>query len=312
MTSPKHTQGHTFRAAVVQETPVFFDVSSSLDIVRDHLKELHKNEVRLVLFPESFLPGYPRGMTFGANVGSRSEPGRELWMKYWHQSIQVDDETSRTLGQLAKEYEMYLVMGVTEKDDTNQSLYCSLFYYGPDGKLIGRHRKIKPTGTERVIWAEGDGTSLTSIKTQLGRIGGLICWENYMPEARMAVYRSGIDIYLAPTADARDTWTATMRHIACESRCYVLSANQYFESSHYPDDLTKHMDPSLTGVICRGGSMIVSPYGEIIGGPLYNKAGVLTVDIDMDEIIKSRMDFDPIGHYSRPDIFARDLSRENL
>ena len=172
--------------------------------------------VKLALFPESYLPGYPRGMSFGAVVGSRSDLGREMWQQYWKNSVQCEDSTFKRISQLAEENKMFLIVGVTERDLTHSSLYCSLLFFAPDGSLIGKHRKIKPTGTERLIWAEGDGQSVTTYQTSIGRLGGLICWENMMPTARMALYQSGVDLYLAPTADARPSWTASMQHIACE------------------------------------------------------------------------------------------------
>ena len=209
----------------------------------------------------------------------------------------------QSLSQLASEFAIYLIVGVTEQDEINASLYCSFFIFGPKGELLGKHRKIKPTGTERIIWAEGDGSSLHTYQTPFGRIGGLICWENMMPEARLSLYQSGIDIYLAPTADARDSWVASMRHIACEGRCYVISCNQYFRSSDYPPELQSHIGTDPEKASCRGGTLIVSPFGQILAGPVYDQQSILMADLDLDALIQSRLDFDPIGHYSRPDLF---------
>ncbi len=291
------------RVAAVQSTPRFGDTSATLQIMQGELAQCSQAGCRLVLYPESYLPGYPRGMTFGAAVGSRTDHGRALWQMYWEASVQVGDGTCQALGELAREHQIYLAVGVTERDHINASLYCSLFVFAPDGELVGRHRKIKPTGSERIIWAEGDGRSLHSIQTSVGRLGGLICWENLMPEARLALYRSGLDIYLAPTADARDTWTSSMQHIACESRCYVISCNQFFQRSDYPEHLHPHLadDPALSE--CRGGSVIVSPLGQILAGPIYDESSILYTDLDPDLIVRSRLDFDPVGHYSRPDLF---------
>jgi nitrilase len=184
------------------------------------------------------------------------------------------------------------------------TLYCSLLYFGPDGDLLGVHRKLKPTGSERLIWGEGDGSTLKVYETGVGRFGGLICWENYMPLARMALYGQGVEVYLAPTADSRDTWQATLRHIACEGRCFVLGCNQYVTKDLYPADLVGVHDlAEQPEVMCRGGSVIVSPLGEVLAGPLYDREGILVADLDLAEVVRARFDFDVVGHYARPDVF---------
>ncbi|MEL6133211.1 MAG: nitrilase-related carbon-nitrogen hydrolase, partial [Bacteroidota bacterium] len=196
---------------------------------------------------------------------------------------------------LARTHGIYLVVGLTEKDPRHGSLYCSMMYFSPQGYL-GSHRKLKPTGVERLVWAEGRKEDLQCFETPVGRIGGLICWENYMPQARWALYQKGIQLYLAPTADARPTWIATMQHIACESRCFVLGCNQFFRQQDYPTQLQAHTQHT-EDIICRGGSVIVSPLGEILAGPLWDQEGVLSATLDMKDIIRAKMDFDPIGHY---------------
>jgi nitrilase len=179
-----------------------------------------------------------------------------------------------------------------------------LLYFGPDGKLLGKHRKLKPTGAERLIWGEGDGSTLTALKTELGTISGLICWENYMPLARMAIYAKGVEIYLAPTADARDTWQATLRHIACEGRCFVLGCNQFVTKDMYPANLPGLEElENQPEVLCRGGSAVISPLGEVLAGPLYDQEGILFADLDLAQVARSKFDFDVVGHYARPDVF---------
>lgn len=256
-----------------------------------------------MLFPEVFIPGYPRGLTFGTSVGNRSTEGRDLFVRYWENSIEVPGPETIQLGTFAKEASCYLVIGVTEKDKVSDTLYCSLLYFDPKGKLIGKHRKIKPTAAERILWGEGDGSDIQVHETSIGKLGGLICWENYMPLARTALYQQGIEIYLAPTADCRDTWQSTLTHIACESRCYVLGSNQYFTLDHYPEDLKSSVVNPQT-MSSTGGSVIISPLGKVVAGPLYNQEGILFAEIDHREIIKAKMDFDVIGHYARPDIFS--------
>ena len=203
---------------------------------------------------------------------------------------------------MANEAKAFLVIGVTEKDTVSDTLYCTLLYFSPDGNLLGKHRKIKPTAAERILWGEGDGHDLDVHNTTHGKMGGLICWENYMPLARNALYQQGIEIYLAPTADCRQSWQATLEHISCEGRCYVLGCNQYVTKEQYPPALQNELagQPDL---MCSGGSVIYSPMGKAIAGPLFNEEGILYAAIDHKEIIKAKMDFDVIGHYARPDIF---------
>ena len=173
-----------------------------------------------------------------------------------------------------------------------------MLYISPDKGLLAVHRKIKPTGTERLIWAEAGGESLVAVDTRIGKLGGLICWENYMPLARMSMYQQGVQIYVAPTADSRDVWIPTMQHIALEGRCFVLGCNQYFTKSMYPEAY-QHLVESEDEHFCRGGSVIVSPLGQIVAGPLFDESGIVTAQIDLDEITKSKLDFDVNGHYNR-------------
>jgi nitrilase len=291
-----------FLAAVIQAAPVLFDRDATVEKAIRLIQEAAGMGAKLVLLPESFIPAYPRGFSFGAVVGRRSIQGRELWQRYWENSVDVPGPVTEALGEAARQANVHLGVGVTERD--NGSLYCTLLYFGPDGSLLGKHRKLKPTASERLIWGEDDGSTLTAVMTELGTIGGLICWENYMPLARMAMYQKNVQIYLAPTADSRDAWQATMRHIALEGRCYVLGCNQYVTREMYPTDLPGYEElASQPEIMCKGGSVIVSPLGEVIAGPLFDKEGILTAELDMAEIIKAKFDFDVVGHYNRPDIF---------
>jgi nitrilase len=239
-------------------------------------------------------------------VGSRNEEGREDWERYFESSIVIPGSDTELLGEIAKASGVYLVVGVVERESafSRTTLYNTIVYIGPDGTLLGKHRKLMPTGSERLLWGQGDGSTLTVIDTPFGRIGGLICWENYMPLARMAMYAKGIDILVTPTADARPTWQATLQHIACEGRCFVISGNQYATKSSYPEDLACYADISSDPeILCRGGSAIVGPLGEYITGPLFDREDLLVADLDMSQVTRSRYDFDVAGHYSRPDIF---------
>ena len=290
------------KVGVVQHSPVFFNKEASLEKLAQLTEENAAKGCELLVFPESFIPGYPRGFDFGATVGKRTSEGRELFLEYSNEAVDVSSSDMIYLEDVARKNNIYLIVGVTEKEASSGSLYCSMLFISPKKGLLGVHRKIKPTGTERLIWAEGSGDSLVTFETSIGRIGGLICWENYMPQARMAMYSKGVQLYIAPTADARDSWVDTMRHIALEGRCFVFGCNQYFTRSMYPE---KYRDllPADQEDICRGGSVIFSPMGEILAGPLFDEEGSLMATIDLDDIVRSKLDFDVNGHYSRPDIF---------
>jgi nitrilase len=217
--------------------------------------------------------------------------------------MDVPGPETEILSQAAKEAEVFLGIGVIEREGTHGgTLYCTLLLFGPSGDLFLRHRKLKPTAAERVIWGEGRGDDLDLAVTEHGKMGGLICWENYMPLARAALYQQGVDFYLAPTADARDSWQYTLRHIAREGGCFVLGCNQYVTKSMYPREYQKELS-AQPEEMCRGGSAIISPLGDVLAGPLYGEEGILIADLQLDQIAKARFDFDPAGHYARPDVF---------
>jgi nitrilase len=292
-------------AAVVQAASVLFDRDATIDKAVRLIQEAGRQGAQLILFPEAFIPAYPRGLSFGTVVGSRSSEGRDLWQLYWENAVDVPGPNTQRLAKAAKDANAYLAMGVIEKDlQSKGTLYCTLLYFGPDGTLLGKHRKLKPTAAERIIWGEGDGSTLTAIDTPIGKIGGLICWENYMPLARMSMYNQGVELYLAPTADTRDTWQSTMIHTALEGRCFVLGCNQFVTKDMYPKDLPGIQDlEKQPEIMSRGGSVIVSPLGKVIAGPLFDEEGILYAELDMNEVARGKMDFDVIGHYARPDVF---------
>lgn len=303
------------KVAVIQAAPVLFDREASVEKACRLTLEAAAQGAKLVLFPEAFVPAYPRGLTFGAVVGSRSAEGRLTWQTYWSNAVDIPGPATEALGAAARQANVYLVIGVIERDSqfSGGTLYCTLLYFDPSGQLIGKHRKLKPTALERLIWGEGDGSTLTVLDTEIGKIGGLFCWENYMPLARMALYGKGVEIYLAPTADSRDSWQATVQHIACEGRCFVLSCNQYVTKSMYPPDLNG-LDElgSQPEDMCRGGSVIVSPLGKVLAGPLYDQEGILCADLDMAEIARGKYDLDVTGHYARPDVFKLVINEQPL
>ena len=294
------------KVAVVQAAPVLFEREATVDKACQLLAEAAATGARLVLFPEAYIPVYPRGLTFGTVIGSRSPSGRRIWQRYWENSIDVPGPDTEKLGAAAAKAGVYLAIGVIERDSTTSrgTLFCTLLYFGPDGQLLGLHRKLKPTAAERLVWGEGDGSTLTTIDTEYGKVGGLICWENYMPLARMAMYNKGVEIYLAPTADQREVWQATIKHIALEGRCYVLGCNQYVTKEMYPEDLCELAEmQSQPDIMCRGGSAVISPMGKVLAGPLFDEEGILTAELDMAAVARSKFDFDVVGHYARPDVF---------
>jgi len=303
---------HKVKVSLVQAAPVLFNLNRTIEKTRESIQEASKDNPDLILFPEAFIPAYPRGLSFGSPVGSRSDLGRDLWQIYWENSLDLASPEFDRLSAIIKTARCYVVIGIIEKESIgNGSLYCTMLYFNPKGELIGKHRKLKPTAAERIIWAEGDGSTLTTFDTPLGIIGGLICWENYMPMARMSMYEKGVEIYLAPTADHRESWQATMRHIACEGRCFVLGCNQFVTKDMYPTDLPGIEElKDQPVVMSRGGSVVVDPLGKVIAGPLFDEEGILSAELDMDLIPRSKMDFDPIGHYNRPDVFKLKVKKQ--
>lgn len=288
------------KVTVLQQAPVFFDKEATLAKTEQLVAKYAADGTQLILFPESFIPGYPRGFDFGAVIGSRSDEGRQLYADYLANSIDLETEDRVQLETIARAHNVYTVIGVTERK--GGTLFCSMLYLSPENGLEAVHRKIKPTGSERIIWGEAAGESLVSVQTGIGKLGGLICWENYMPLARMAMYEQGVQIYLAPTADSREVWTSTLRHIALEGRCFVLGCNQYFTKSMYSQE-HQALAPNEPEEMCPGGSVIISPLGKIIAGPLFGEAGALTAEIDLEDIARAKLDFDVVGHYARRDIF---------
>ncbi len=300
------SRAESLRVAVVQAAPRPFDTSATLDHLVELGREAASAGAELVLFPEAYVGGYPWGLSFGTAVGGRSEAGRRVWERYWSGAVDVPGPETERLGELAREAGIHLCVGVIERDSSYSggTLFCTLLYFGPDGSLLGKHRKIKPTAAERLIWGEGDGSTLTAVDTPFGTLGGLICWENYMPLARMAMYGKGVDVWVAPTADARDRWQSTLQHIALEGRCFVLGCNQYVHRDMYPADLeTRGELEAWPETLSRGGSAVYGPLGELLAGPLWDEEGIVTAELDLSAIARAKFDFDVTGHYARPDLF---------
>jgi len=291
--------------AAVQAAPVVLDREATIEKVGRLAKEAAASNAHLVVFPEAFVPSYPDWVW-------RTTPWAdgEWYRRFADQSVDVPGPACDALGAVAREHSIYLAIGVNERD--GGTVYNTLLYFGPDGSLAAKHRKLMPTGGERLVWGQGDGSTLAVIDTDFGRLGGLICWENYMPLARAAMYAQGIDVYLAPTWDNSDVWVASMRHIAKEGRMYVVGVNSCIRGSDIPADIPGRAD--LYGGdddwASRGNTVIVDPYGEILAGPITEQEGILYAEIDTEAVRQSRRQFDVVGHYARPDVFRLDVRRD--
>jgi len=295
------------KVGVVQAGSVVFDREATLDKLAKLAAEAGAGGARLVVFPEAFLSGYPRGVDFGTVIGNRTPEGREQFRRYWESSVDVPGPAVDRLVEIAAENDQHLVVGVVERD--GGTLYCTALFVSPDG-LLGKHRKLMPTAAERSVWGFGDGSTLPVVDTPLGRIGAVICWENYMPLLRMAMYAKGVQLWCAPTADGRETWLPTMRHIALEGRCFVLSCNQFTRRRDFPADLPNDLADGPDDVVSTGGSCIVGPLGQVLAGPAWDGEEILYADVDLDDITRAKFDFDVTGHYARPDIFRLIVDEE--
>jgi nitrilase len=276
------------RVAVIQAGAVLFDGAACVEKASRLMEQA--DGAQLAVFPEAFIGGYPKGSDFGARVGSRTPEGRKLFRRYYEGAIDVPGLETERLGEMARKHSAWVVMGAIERDAG--TLYCTALFFAPDGRLAGKHRKLMPTAMERLIWGFGDGSTLPVIDAGFGKIGAVICWENYMPLLRAAMYGKGIQFYCAPTVDDRETWQVTMRHIAIEGRCFVLSACQYQKPEGAPESEW-----------IRGGSVIVAPLGKVLAGPCYEGECVLAAELDAGEIAEGKFDLDVAGHYARPDVF---------
>jgi nitrilase len=276
--------------------------------VREYSRAAAQDGASLVVFPEAFLGGYPKGLSFGAHVGSRTEDGREEFRRYHAAAVEERSEAVAQLGEIAAEHRIELVIGLVER--AGGTLYCSVFFFGPDGQLQGKHRKLMPTGSERLIWGQGDGSTMPAIRADYGVIGAAICWENYMPLFRTAMYAKGVTLWCAPTVDDRENWQATMQHIAMEGRCFVLSACQYLLRSDCPDDYRPVQGDAPETVLIKGGSVIVSPMGKVLAGPLQDGEGILTAELDLRDVARGKFDLDTVGHYARPDVFSLSVNEQ--
>ncbi|KAJ0232654.1 hypothetical protein HA466_0288930 [Hirschfeldia incana] len=294
------------RATIVQASTVYNDTPKTIEKAGEFIAQAASDGAQLVVFPEAYIGGYPRGYRFGIGVGVHNEAGRDCFRKYHASAIVVPGPEVDQLAEMARKNKVYLVMGAMEKD--GYTLYCTALFFSSEGRFLGKHRKVMPTSLERCIWGRGDGSTIPVYDTPIGKLGAAICWENRMPLLRTSLYGKGIELYCAPTADGSKEWQSSMMHIALEGGCFVMSACQFCVRKDFPD----HADYLFTdwyddthpeAIVSQGGSVIISPLGKILAGPNFESEGLITADLDLGDIARAKLYFDVVGHYSRPEIF---------
>lgn len=296
------------KIAVVQAAPVMFDKKLSTDKTVKLIAEAAEKGAELIVFPELFIAGYPYGMTYGFTVGSRNEDGRKDWKVYYDNSIIVPGEETERIAQAAKEAHAYVSVGISERDAVTGTLYNSNVMFSPEGELLNVHRKLKPTGAERLVWGDANKNYFPVAQTPWGPMGALICWESLMPLARVALYQKGVAIYISPNTNDYESWLATIRHIAIEGRCYFINCDMFFTKDMYPKDLHCPEEiAKLPEIVCRGGSCVVDPFGNFVTEPVWDKEEIIYTELDMQKVPASRMEFDPCGHYARPDVLRLEI-----
>ena len=289
------------RVAVVQAASVPFDPAATVAKVDSLLASVASGGAELAVFPEALVGCYPKGSGFGAVVGRRTGEGRELYRRYFEAAVALDGPEVEGLADASARHGVFAVVGVIER--FGATLYCTALMIDPSAGLLGIHRKLMPTGTERLIWGFGDGSTIGTVQSPAGRVGAVICWENYMPALRQAMYAQGIEVYCAPTADDRPTWAPSMRHIALEGRVFVLSACQAIRVGDYPDWYVDELGEDPAAYLMHGGSVIAAPDGSVLAGPVFDEETILYAEVELAEIARAHLDMDAVGHYSRPDIF---------
>lgn len=292
------------RIAVVQAAPVLFDKEACLEKTLALMEEAAANGAELIVFPELFIPGYPFGMTFGFTVGSRIAEGRADWKRYYDASILVPGPETERLAEAAKRLGVYVSLGISERDAVTATLYNSNLFIAPDGTVMN-HRKLKPTGSERVVWGDADRDFFPVMDTPWGPMGSMICWESYMPLTRAALYQKGVALYISPNTNDNPEWQHTIRHIAIEGHCYFVNCDMIIPKSSYPKDLSDAAEAEIARLpetACRGGSCVIDPFGHAVTDTLWDEEGILYAELDMQQVPASRMEHDVCGHYARPDV----------
>jgi nitrilase len=294
--------------SAVQIGSVLFDTEGTLEKAIQWLGRAAGEGADLVVFPEALLGGYPKGLDFGARVGSRSPEGRAMFRRYFESAIEAPGPLCDAFGDACRARAVNAVIGCIERE--GGTLYCTALLFDETGALRGKHRKVMPTGMERVIWGFGDGSTMPVVETRAGRIGAVICWENYMPLLRTAMYGKGVQVYCAITVDDRDSWAPSMRHIAVEGRCFVVSSCQHLRRSDCPAEYPAIQGDDPETALIRGGSLVVDPMGQVLAGPCFDGECVVTARIDPGAVTEGKFDLDVVGHYARPDLFRLVVNEE--
>lgn len=297
----KDLEKQTCRIGLVQAEPVLFDKQACLEKALGYIDEAAANGAELIVFPELFIPGYPVGMNFGFSVGKRTEPGREDWKRYYDASVVAGGAEFDKLAEAAKKTGAYISIGFSERDAVGGTLYNSNAIFEPDGSYKV-HRKLKPTGSERLVWGDANKGYFPVTESPWGPMGSLICWESYMPLARVALYEKGITIYISPNTNDNPEWQATIQHIAIEGKCYFVNADMIIRKESYPADLNAAEIENLPYWVCRGGSCIIDPFGHYVTDPVWDEETVIYADLDMTLPAACKMEHDAVGHYARPDV----------
>lgn len=296
------TRKKAVKVAVAQIASVPLDTAASVRKVAAKVREAAAEGAGLIVFPEAVIGGYPKGASFGAPIGMRTPAGRDAFARYFEAAVDVDGDDLEPLLAACADAAIFVVVGIIER--AGATLHCAVLYIDGDRGIVGKHRKLMPTAGERLIWGFGDGSTMQAVSTDFGVVGAVICWENYMPALRMHMYDQGVTIYCAPTADDRDSWLSTMRHIALEGRCYVLTACQHIARDSFGPDHESALGDAPDTVMMRGGSAIVSPLGEVLAGPNFEGEATLYAMVDPTQVVRAKYDFDVCGHYARPDVFS--------
>lgn len=294
-----------FKAAAIQAEPVLLDLDASIEKAIKLIEEAASEGAELIVFPEAFLPIYPFWTAF-CSGGYEYPPLKKAYTRLYRNSVEIPGSETHAIGQAARKAKAIVVMGVNERDIKHSgTLYNTIIYFGKDGEIFGTHRKLVPTYHERMIWGRGDGSDLKVYETELGRLSGLICWENFMPLARYALYAQGVQVYVAPTADDTENWLAGMQHIAFENRMFVIPVSPILHMDHLPNDfeLRKDLGKYKKKQVQFGTTAIIGPNGKFLAGPLWNDEGILYAEIDLGKVYEERSRFDPVGHYDRVDVF---------
>ena len=293
---------NTCKLAVVQAAPIMFDKEKSTEKALRLIEESAAHGAELVVFPELFIPGYPYGMTFGFTVGSRNPDGRKDWKNYYDNSLLASGEEMQKIVSWAQKHHVYVSIGYSECDPITATLYNSNMMISPDGQTLN-HRKLKPTGSERVVWGDADRDYFPVMQTPWGPMANLICWESYMPLARVALYQKGVTLYISPNTNDNKEWQDTIRHIAIEGHCFFINADLFFTKDMYPETAGAAEEIGrLNDIVCRGGSCVIDPYGHADSDTVWDREAIIYAELDMQKVPASRMEHDVCGHYARPDV----------